>query len=187
MRIRAALVATSAAAGVGLSACTPAPKPVVPAVSEKVYVVTPNAIKVSAGILRGEVTEMKITERIEEGTGRIAAPARLTGKLVLVNQSTDQSVRLIGGRFLYIGMNGKPIVMEGDRAVPTLKVASAFGSQERMDPGQQAAQPLDAEFPVEGLKDKALREIRLEVSYIPSQFRESALNFPVSIGPGAQP
>ena len=40
---------------------------------------------------------------------------------------------------------------------------------------------LDAEFPAAALKAKGLKEARLELSFIPSQFREETLNFTVSI------
>ncbi len=61
------------------------------------------------------------------------------------------------------------------------QVALAYGSSERLDPGQDATQSVDAEFPVEALKAKKLKEIRLELSYIPSPFKEEKLNFTVSI------
>ena len=38
------------------------------------------------------------------------------------------------------------------------------------DPGQEASQPLDVDFPAEALKAKKLKEIRLELAYIPSPY-----------------
>jgi hypothetical protein len=38
------------------------------------------------------------------------------------------------------------------------------------------------EFPVAALKAKNLKEVRLKLAFIPSQFREETLNFTVSIG-----
>jgi hypothetical protein len=78
-------------------------------VKDKVYAVTPNSLKVKAGILSGEMTEIAVTERVENGSGRVDTPARLTGKLVLTNVSSDQSVRVVGGKLLYIDSEGKPI------------------------------------------------------------------------------
>jgi hypothetical protein len=152
------------------------------AINDKIYTVTPDAVKVTAGIVTGEITGMKVTERVEEGTGRVTEPARLTGKLAIKNVSTDQTVRLIGGRFLYIDALGKPIKLEENRNEPTIKIPSAYSSSERLDPGQDATQSVDAEFPVEALKAKKLKEIRLELSYIPSPLKEEKLNFNVSIG-----
>jgi|SRR4051812_4441543 hypothetical protein len=154
------------------------------AINDKVYAVTPDAVKVTAGIVTGEITEMKVIERVEEGSGRVAEPARLTGKLALKNVSADQTVRLIAGRLLYIDAQGRPIKLEDNRGEPTLKMPSAYSASERLDPGQDVSQSVDAEFPVAALKAKKLKEIRLELSYIPSAFRQEKLNFNVSI---AQP
>ena len=67
------------AASVMLTACTPPVPSAMAAVNDKVYTVTPDAMKVKAGMVTGELTEMKVTERVEAGSGRITAPAKLTG------------------------------------------------------------------------------------------------------------
>jgi len=87
-------------------------------VNDKTYGVTPGAITVKSGVLSGALTEMKVVERVEDGSGRIDTPARLTGKLVLTNISKDQSLRLLGGKLLYIDMQGKPIPLEDKRTEP---------------------------------------------------------------------
>ncbi len=61
---------------------------------------------------------------------------------------------------------------------------SAYGGGERLDPGQDGTQSLDVHFPAEALKAKKLKEIRLELAYIPSPYREESINFTVSIGAG---
>ena len=162
--------------------CSPAPSAAAAVIKDRIYTVTPDSLKVTAGIVTGEITEMKVTERIEEGSGRVADPAKLTGKLALKNISKDQTVRLIGGKILYIDSTGQPIKLEDSRTEPMIKVDSSYGSAERLDPGQNATQSVDAEFPVEALKAKKLKEIRLELSYIPAPFKEEKLNFTVSIG-----
>jgi hypothetical protein len=43
---------------------------------------------------------------------------------------------------------------------------------------------VEAEFPVAALKAKRLKEIRLELQYIPSAYKQETMNFGVSI---AQP
>src|SRR3982751_267153 len=161
--------------------CTPPAGPARPAVNDKVYAVTPGAITVKAGVLTGALTEMKIVERVEEGSGRVDQPARLLGKLVVTNVSKHQSLRLLGAKLLYIDMQGKPIPLEDKRTEPTLKVASGYGHQDRLDPGQDTSQPVEAEFPVEALKAKRLKEIRLELQYIPSFYRHETMNFGVSV------
>jgi hypothetical protein len=41
---------------------------------------------------------------------------------------------------------------------------------------------VEAEFPVEALKAKRLKEIRLELLYFPSSYRQETMSFGVSIG-----
>ena len=171
------------ALAVTAAACSPPPAPSTAPVSDKVYAVMPAEITVRGAVMSGVLSEMKVTERVEAGSGRVDQPARLTGKLVLTNVSRDQSVRVLGGRLLYIDTQGRPIALEDKRAEPALKVPSAYGSQERLDPGQDASQAVEAEFPAEALKGKRLKEIRLELMYIPSAYRQETMSFGVSVNP----
>jgi len=159
------------------------PAAVAAAIEEKSYAVTPAAVKVKAGIVTGEVSDLKVAERVEKGSDRVVSAAKLTGMLKLKNTSANQTVRLLEGRLLYIDAQGQPIKLEDARTEPTFKFAT-YGGSERLDPGQEAMQSLDVEFPAEALKPKGLKEIRLEFAYIPSPFREESVNFAVSIGPG---
>jgi uncharacterized membrane protein YeaQ/YmgE (transglycosylase-associated protein family) len=160
----------------------PAPQPAAIAapIEDKTYTVTPAAMAVKAGIVTGEVTDMKVTERVEQGSGRVVSPAKLTAKVVLKNSSTNQTVRLVAGKIQYIDAQGQPIKLEDTRTEPTLKFAS-YGS-DRLDPGQEATQSLDVDFPAEALKAKMLKEVRLELAYIPSPYHEETVRFIVSIG-----
>jgi len=162
--------------------CSQGPSGTAAVIEDKIYTVTPASVNVKAGIVTGEVTEMKVTERVEKGSGRVVSPAKLTGTLKLKNTSANETVRLIAGKIQYIDAQGQPIKIEGTRTEPTLKFAT-YGS-ERLDPGQDATQSLDVEFPAEALKAKRLKEIRLELAYIPSPYREETVNFTVSIGEG---
>ncbi len=149
-------------------------------VEDKTYTVTPAAMKVKAGIVTGDVTELKVTERVEKGSDRVVSPAKLTAKVVLKNSSADQTVRLVAGKIQYIDAQGQPIKLEAARTEPTLKF-STYGS-DRLDPGQEATQSLDVDFPAEALKAKRLKEIRLELAYIPSPYHEETVKFVVAIG-----
>lgn len=162
--------------------CTPKPPPAMAMIEDKVYTVTPDQVTVTAGIVNGEVTEMKITERVEKGSGRVDSPAKLTGKLKLTNSSKDQSVRLIGGRILYIDDKGQPIKLEEARTEPTLKFPAQHNSPDRLDPGQDMTQTVEVDFPTEALKARKLREIRIELAYIPASYKLQTANFSVSIG-----
>lgn len=148
-------------------------------IEDKTYTVTPAAVKVQAGIITGEVTEMKVTERVEKGSDRVVGAAKLTGTVKLKNTSGNQTVRLVGGKIYYIDAQNKVMKLEDSRSEPVLKF-SGYGN-ERLDPGQEATQSLDVEFPAEALKANKLKDIRLELAYIPSPFREETVNFTVSI------
>ena len=162
--------------------CSQGPSGTAAVIEDRIYTVTPASVNVKAGIVTGEVTEMKVTERVEKGSDRVVSPAKLTGTLKLKNTSANETVRLIAGKVQYIDAQGQPIKIEGTRTEPTLKFAT-YGS-ERLDPGQDATQSLDVEFPAEALKAKKLKEIRLELAYIPSPYREETVKFTVSIGEG---
>src|SRR6266705_2390764 len=60
---------------------------------DKADAVTPASVKVQAGIVTGEVTAMKVAERVEKGSDRIVSPAKLTATLTLKNTSANQTVR----------------------------------------------------------------------------------------------
>jgi len=171
------LAAAVAAMALG---CSQQPSGTAAVIEDKTYTVTPASVTVKAGILTGEVTELKVTERVEKGSGRVVSPARLTGTLKLKNGSANQTVRLVAGKIQYIDGQGQLIKLEETRTEPTLRFAT-YGS-ERLDPGQEATQSLDVDFPAEALKAKRLKEIRLELSYIPSPYTEETVNFTVSIG-----
>lgn len=172
------MMATAVAAT--LLGCAQKPATTAMVIEDKVYTVTPDQVKVKAGIVTGEVTEMRVTERIEQGSGRIDTPAKLTGKLKLTNSSTDQTVRLLAGKLLYIDTQGQLIKIEEARTEPTFRFSSS--SSERLDPGQDASQSVEVDFPAEALKAKKLKEIRLELAYIPSSYKLEKANFAVSIG-----
>ncbi|MGH7313337.1 MAG: GlsB/YeaQ/YmgE family stress response membrane protein [Candidatus Rokuibacteriota bacterium] len=162
----------------------PAPQPAATAavVEEKTYTVTPAAMKVKAGIVTGDVTNMKVTEQVEQGSGRVVSAAKLTALITLKNSSENQTVRLVAGTIKYIDAAGQPIKLEETRTEPTLKFAT-YGN-DRLDPGQEAIQSLDVDFPAEALKAQKLKEIRLDLAYIPSPYREETVQFIVSIGEG---
>ncbi len=174
-----AMIVMGAAAAVFVG-CSQQSSGTAPVVEDKTYTVTPAGMKVKAGIVTGEVTEMKVTERVEKGSGRVVSPAKLTAKVVLKNSSANQTVRLVAGKIQYIDAQGQPIKLEETRTEPTLKFAT-YGT-DRLDPGQEATQSLDVDFPAEALKAKKLKEIRLELAYIPSPYQEETVNFTVSIG-----
>lgn len=157
-----------------------APPPAAPVaeIEDRTHRLMPASVSMKAGIIAGEMTEMKVRERVERGSDRIVSPAKLSATLRLTNTSRDQTVRVIGGKVQYIDAQGLPIKLEAAR---TESFASC--GLERLDPGQDAIQPLDLDFPGAALQTSTLTEIRLELAFTSSPYREGTLNFAVSIAP----
>src|SRR5256712_3409521 len=174
---------TVLAAGVAMVlGCAQQPSGTVAMIEDKTYTVTPASVTVKAGIVTGEVTEMKVTERVEKGSDRVVSPAKLTGMLKLKNTSANQTVRLVAGKILYIDAQGQPIKLEESRTEPVVKFAT-YGS-ERLDPGPDATPAPDMEFPGAAPQAKKVKETRLALASIPSPYREESINFTVSIRAG---
>ena len=58
----------------------------------------------------------------------------------------------------------------------------AYDSTDRLDPGQEAIQAVEVNFPASALKARKLKEIRIELACIPSSYKLQTAAFPVSIG-----
>jgi hypothetical protein len=89
---------------------------------------------------------------------------------------------MIGGRIIYIDDQGQVMKMEEARTEPAIKFANMSNSVERLDPGQDMTQAIDVDFPAGALKASKLKEIRIELAYIPSAYKLQSANFSVSIG-----
>lgn len=181
MRISTSVMMAAAVAVAAISGCTPTVKEKIALIEDKVYAVAPDQIKVNAGILLGEVTELTVVERVEQGTGRVDSAAKLKGKLKLTNSSTDQSVRLINGRVLFIDEQGQPIKLEESRTDSKISFSGSYNSPDRLDPGNETKQDIDVNFPADALKGKKLKEIRLEIEYLPTAYRKDTASFNVSV------
>ena len=181
MRTITSVLMAAAVAVAAISGCTPTVPEKFAVIDDKVYEVAPAQITVKAGILVGEVTEMTVVERIEQGTGRVDSAARLKGKLKLTNSSTDQSVRLLNGKVMFIDEQGQPIKLEESRTESKMSFSGSYNSPDRLDPGNETTQDIDVNFPAEALKSAKLKEIRLEIEYLPASYRKETASFNVSI------
>jgi hypothetical protein len=179
------LTVVAAALAVMALGCGQQPAATAAVVEDRTYTVTPTSVTVKAGVIAGDVVGMKVTEWVEQVSGRVVSPAKLTGTLKLKNASGNQTVRLLTGRLQYLDGQGQPIKLEDTRTEPTLRFITHGG--DRLDPGQEATQSLSVNFPAAALKARKLKEIRLELVYVPSPYTEETVDFIVSIGPASQP
>ncbi|HET7363308.1 MAG TPA: hypothetical protein VFJ70_07015 [Burkholderiales bacterium] len=173
----------AAACALLAAGCSPkAAQTAAPAINDKVFSVTPDSLKVKAGIVAGELSGLKVLERVEEGTGRVDTPPHLSGKLMLRNLSPDQSVMLGGGKLVYLDAHGQPIQLEVGRTPPQISLTEAYGSSSaHLEPGENLSRDVDVDFPEAALKDGALKDIRVQVKYTAQPFKREALDFPVSL------
>jgi len=110
------------AAGAAMAFGCSLPKPEVPAavIEDKVLAATPPSVQLKAWIVTGEVADMKVTEPIEEGSGSVVSPAKLTGELKLTSSSTDQTVRFFEGKIQFIDAQGQLIRSDEKQIKPTI-------------------------------------------------------------------
>jgi hypothetical protein len=151
-----------------------------PQVEEKTFALTPSTAAMKATFLTGELQDMKVTERVEKGTGKVVDPPKLWATLKLKNTSEDQAARLIVGKIEYADAEGKAIPLAEGRGDTSFKFYSY--QTERLDPGMETTARVEVPFPAAALKDKKLQDIRLELTYIPTPFKEETVNIKVSLG-----
>ncbi len=180
MSMRIALIAAAAAAA--LAACSQkAPEAAAPKISRQVFDLTPAAINVKSGIVGGELKDLRVTEQVEDGTGRIDSGPRLSGRLVLRNLSSDQSVLVNGGKLVFADAANKPISSGPESSPPAISLGDSYnGSASRLDPGQELTRDIDVDFPGEALQPGKLREIRMQLQYTAAPFKRDLMQFPVA-------
>ncbi len=149
-------------------------------VEDKTISLAPESVPWKAAFLSGQLQDLKVTERVEEGTGKVVESPMLHATLKLKNASTDQAARLLSGRIEYADGDGKPIPLTRDQKDTTFSIPSY--QSDRLDPGKETSQDVEVPFPSAALKGKTLRDIRLELNYIPMAYKEETVQVPVSVG-----
>ena len=176
-------IALAAAAIAALAACgQKTAETQSPQITEKVFDLAPGAIKVKSGIVGGELTNLRVTERVEEGTGRVDYGPKLAGRLVLRNLSSDQSVLIDGGKLVFADGKNAAIPAGPDATPAGVRLGESYNTTSaRLDPGQELARDIDVDFPGEALKPGRLQEIRLQLKYTAAPFKRDLLEFPVRL------
>jgi hypothetical protein len=144
--------------------------------AEKVIPLKPSITFVKASFLTGEIQGLRVVERIQPGTGKIVGAPMLEATLTMSNDSRDHAARLLGGKVEYIDGTGQLIPMTGNNFVFTGR------TPDRLDPGQRVSQPIEIAFPPSGLQPHGLREVSLELTYLPMPYETDTVNVPVYLG-----
>jgi len=145
-------------------------------VDEKTIPLKPSITFVKASFLTGELQGLRVTEQVEHGTGKVMGGPVLRATLTVTNDSENQAARLLGGRIEYIDAEGKPI------QVAHTTFPFIGGPADRLDPGMHTSQVIEVPFPPTALKPNALREVGLELTYLPMPYREDTVHIPVYLG-----
>lgn len=141
------------------------------AMGDITYTVTPASVKVQAGIISGEMSDLQVVERVEP---------RLVGTLRLRNTSENHSVRLVRATIQYLDDRWQPMVFADVRTDASFTF-NTYGS-DRLDPGQEAVQSVDVACPSQALEAGKLKGLRLALAYVSFPYREEVISFAVSIG-----
>lgn len=169
------------AVALGVTACGQQERAVSPSIQEKTFSLAPATAPLNGSFLTGELKDLRVVKRVEEGTGKVVDAPKLRATLRLKNSSRDQTARLLGGRIEYADGGGKPIALAEGESDTSFKFYAY--STERLDPGMEISQDIDVPFPAAALENRQLRDLRVELSYIPTQYRKETLAVPVSLAP----
>ncbi|HSB80940.1 MAG TPA: hypothetical protein VLM91_19325 [Candidatus Methylomirabilis sp.] len=146
---------------------------------KKTFTLMPGNTTVKIDFLTGQLENLTVTEQVDPKTSKLVDRPELRGTLKLKNGSTDQSARLIGGKLLFLDAKGQPIPVAKDRG-DTSFTFSSYETQ-RLDPGQETSVTIDVPFPQAGLKASDLQSVRVDLTYLPTPYREQAVNVPVAV------
>ena len=176
-RRRLSLLVLPALALASLAGCSKQGASETPRVEEKVFSLNPMTAPVRIAFLTGELTDLKVVERVNARTGEVVDAPKLRATLKLKNGSPDQTVRLITGDIEYLDAAGKVIALAKERSDTSFKFSSY--QAERLDPGMATSHDIDVPFPAAAVNGNTLADVRLNVTYIPAPYREESATVPM--------
>lgn len=160
-----------------LTGCAQREEPVAaPGVEERTFTLGPASTQLQVAFLKAGLEDLRVTARVEAGTEKVVDPPVLRARLKLKNASEDQTAHILSGRIDYMDVHAKPIPLPEGR-----EAALRFWGADRLDPGMEAAQSIEVPFPAGALEEGELRDLRLELTYIPSPFRADRVTVPVRL------
>ncbi len=168
------------AAAVGLAGCAQeGPQSSTPVIEDKTFALTPSAATTKIDVLAVHLKDLKVLQRVEQGTGTVVDPPQLLGAVTVKNTSKDHAVRLIAGEVAYLNEMGQPIRLAEGRDAPRFQFYSY--SEERLDPGEEMSRELRVAFPAAVLNGQALRNLRVQLEYTSVPYREETVDLGVSL------
>ena len=164
----------------GLAGCTQSGSvSASPQIEDQTFALTPSTAPLEVAFLTGQVADLRVTKRVEEGTGRVVEQPTLHGTLKLTNASEDQAARLVGGQIVYLDRQGQAIPLAEGRGDAKIQFYSYGG--ERLDPGMESSHSIEVPFPVAALDGANLGRLQVEVTFIPTSYREETASVEVTL------
>jgi hypothetical protein len=148
-------------------------------IEDKTFTVQPATAPVRVGFLTGQLTDLKVVERVNKQTGEVVHGPRLQGMLKLRNETANQTARLVSGSLQFLDRDGQPIPLAANREAPRFTFYG-YGS-DRLDPGMETTHNVDVSFPAAALDGTALADLRVSGIYIPDPYRAESATVPVSV------
>jgi hypothetical protein len=130
--------------------------------------------------LAGGPQDLKGTERVAHGTGKVVEPPRLHATLKLENALTDPRARFLVGKVEYVDVVGKPIASPEVRSDTSFTLPSY--QPDCPGPGMDVLQGAEVPSPSPALLGRKLRDIRLDLTFIPMASKEQTVQVHVSAG-----
>jgi hypothetical protein len=149
-------------------------------IDERVIPLNPGTSFVRVAFLTGEFDDLRVTEHVERTTGRLVGFPLLRATLTLKNGSLHHAAHLLGGKIDYLNAEGNPIVIPPDEGGMTLPFLGR--AAERLDPGREVSLSIAVPYPVTALTPNRVREVRLDLTYTSTLYRQDTAKFPVVVG-----
>jgi hypothetical protein len=174
----AALSATACGGGGATTAET------TPAFEERTFALKVTPAELCVDLLRAELSDLTVVERVRSGSGETVEPPKMRGTLKLKNTAVDRTVRLVGGAIEFLGEDGRVIALAPGRGDGKLTFYGYMG--DRLDPGQDTRQSVEVPFPAAVLDDTAISDVRLSLTFVPMPYRTEATTVSVTLAATSQ-
>lgn len=147
-----------------------------PAREEVTLPLKPPRIEAQGPTLAIAVTDLRIVQTVEKGTGKVVVQPHLRGTMRITNRSPREAVHIETIRLDYLDRAGKAVGDATVRLTPWMA-----GGGEKVEPEKSLERELDVALPEEVVKEKALAGIRVAVGYVPWRVRDEVVRVGVRL------
>jgi len=158
------------------SGCPQQTKVEEPAREEVSLALKPPMIERQGPTLTIAVTDLRIVQTVEKGTGKVVVPPHLRGMMRITNRSPREAVHIETIRLEYLNRAGKAVGDATVRLTPWM-----VGGGEKLEPEKALERELDVTLPEELVREKGLAAIRVAVAHVPWRTRDEVVRAAVRL------